>query len=192
MQFHITWLIYFQVRLLLFIGTFNQARAVLGPILDLNWVDNPKYFGGHYFPFVICTYVWSTSEAFSLSSPAVRCIELLASQRECSLSAIEYCNPPYLDLPFKMIEVSHKERSDCVSAFIKSVKHPGLNPTFKCFSFLCPPAGEEEKQSEKILNAIAASAKHIMNSIICDVQDRFLYSNDLLNGHLKRSESFCQ
>lgn len=88
-----------------------------------------------------------------------------------------------------MIEVSHKERSDCVSAFIKGVKHPGLNPTFKCFSFICPPAEEEEKQSEKILNAIAASAKHIINNISCDVQDRFLFSNDLLNGHLKRSQS---
>lgn len=115
--------------------------------------------------------------------------QFLASQRDCSLSAIEYCNPPYLDLPFKMIEVSHKERSDCVSAFIKGVKHPGLNPTFKCFSFICPPAEEEEKQSEKILNAIAASAKHIINNISCDVQDRFLFSNDLLNGHLKRSQS---
>lgn len=78
--------------------------------------------------------------------------QLLASQRECSLSAIEYCNPAYLDLPFKMIEVSHKERSDCVSAFIKGVKHAGLNPAFKCFSFLCLqclPAGEEEKEREK-------------------------------------------
>lgn len=105
--------------------------------------------------------------------------QLLASQIECSLSAIEYCNPPYLDLPFKMIEVSHKERSDCVSTFIKGVKHAGLNPTFKCFSSLClqcSPAGEKEKQSEKILNAIAASVKHIINNVICDVQDLFLYS----------------
>lgn len=61
-----------------------------------------------------------------------------------------------------MIEVPYKESPDCVSAFIKGVKHSGFNPRRECFSFSAFNAGQLESiKRMKKLNVTVESIKHI-------------------------------